>query len=438
MDSPTLAGSRPTSVRWVILALLLAICFVAYMQRLNFNVAGKFMMEELGFSKAQLGWMISAFIGLYTLFQVPGGILGERFGARRVMTWILTAWGICTALTAVLPGLVPGVAGSIVVLLLVRSLMGAFQGPVFPVMTGSIANWFPISGWAFPTGLTSTGLTLGAMATQPLVAWVAVSYGWRASLYLTAPFAFLTAALWWWYARDRPAEHRSVNRAELALIQANRSEGEEEDAGGVWLQVLANREVLLLTAGYFCLMYAFYFFFSWFFIYLVEDRGFSALEGGFAASVPWLVGAGAAALGGATCDWACKRWGPRWGCRGPCIVALVLLTACLLIGAVAENAHVALAFLSLAFGFNQFCEAPYWTATIFVARGHAPTASGMMNTAGNVVGVVSTQMFVLLEDQFGAIVAVASGAVFSLVAAVLWMFTRADRPLHIEVAREAP
>ena len=102
-----------------------------------------------------------------------------------------------------------------------------------------------------------------------------------------------------------------------------------------------------------------------------------------------------------------------------------------------ENAYVALAFLSLAFGFNQFCEAPYWTGTIFVAGRHAPTASGIMNTSGNVVGVVSTQMPVLLEDQFGAAVVVASGAVFALLAAVLWMFTRVDRPLHIEAVDKA-
>jgi sugar phosphate permease len=77
-------GARPTSIRWVVLFMLFAVSFVSYVHRLNFNVAGKFMMDDLGFSKAQLGWMISAFIACYTIFQLPGGMAGERFGPRRV------------------------------------------------------------------------------------------------------------------------------------------------------------------------------------------------------------------------------------------------------------------------------------------------------------------------------------------------------------------
>jgi ACS family glucarate transporter-like MFS transporter len=349
------------------------------------------------------------------------------------MTWIVVLWGAFTLLSGLLPGLIFGGATlSLISLLCVRSLMGVFQAPVFPVMAGSVARWFPVAGWAFPSALTSSGLTLGAMATSPLVAWLAVTYGWRASLYMTAPFTFAIAALWWWYARDDPAEHGAVNEAELGLIRAGRDERQEAGEKRVWLAVLANREVLLLTASYFCANYVFYFFFSWFFIYLVEDRGFTALEGGFAASAPWLTGAFAAALGGALCDWACKRWGPRWGCRGPCAAALVLVAIALLSGAAVEHAYVALVLLSLAFGFHQFTEGAYWSGMTFVAGRHTATATGILNTGGNLVGVLSTQMFVLLEGRFGAMVAVASGAVFALLGAVLWLLIRVDHPLRIE------
>ena len=71
VDPPLAQAARPTSIRWVILLLLFAVSFVAYVHRLNFNVAGHFMMKDLGFSKAQLGWMISAFIACYTIFQIP-------------------------------------------------------------------------------------------------------------------------------------------------------------------------------------------------------------------------------------------------------------------------------------------------------------------------------------------------------------------------------
>ncbi len=438
MSSPNPEGARPTNVRWMVLALLFLISFVAYVQRLNFNVAGKVMMDELGYSKDQLGWMISAFILCYTIFQLPGGICGERFGSRRTMTWIVVLWGVCAALTALLPGLlITGAAAGVIALLLVRALMGVFQAPVFPVLAGAVANWFPPTRWALPNALSNTGLTLGAMVTPPLVALVTVTYGWRASLYLTVPFTFLIAVLWWWYARDRPAEHRGVNRAELDAILSDRSEPAEEQGRRVWLKVLANREVLLITASYFCANYAFYFFFSWFFIYLVEDRGFTVLGGGFAASVPWLTAALFAPLGGLLCDWTCKRFGPRWGYRGPCAAALVLAAVVLLIGAAVEDAYVALVFLSLALGFQQATEGAYWAAAIYVAREHAGTATAIMNTGGNLVGVISTPMFVLLERQFGAAVAIAVAALFSLLAAALWMILRVDRTLRIETPTES-
>jgi ACS family glucarate transporter-like MFS transporter len=433
MSSSPAQHARPTNIRWVILFLVFVISFVAYVHRLNFNVAGKFMIDDLGYSKAQLGWMISAFIAGYTIFQVPGGMAGERFGSRRVLTWIVVLWGVFTLLSGLLPGLVfGGVTLSLISLLLARSLMGLFQAPVFPVMAGAVERWFPVAGWALPAALSSSGLTLGAMATSPLVAWLAVTYGWRASMYMTVPFTLAIAAVWWWYARDDPAEHSGVNDAELRLVQAGKDTREEEGGKRVWLKVLANREVLLLTASYFCANYAFCFFFSWFFIYLIEDRGFTALGGGFAAAVPWLVAAFLAAIGGGFCDWACKRWGPRWGCRGPSAVALAVAAAALLIGAVVDDAYVALVLFSLALGFEQFTEGAYWSGMTFVAGRHTATATGILNTGGNVVGVLSTQMFVLLEDQFGAMVAVASGAVFALLAAVLWLLIRVDHPLRID------
>jgi ACS family glucarate transporter-like MFS transporter len=71
MSSSSPGGARPTNVRWMVLVLLFLISFVAYVQRLNFNVAGKFMIDELGYSKDQLGWMITAFIACYTLSSCP-------------------------------------------------------------------------------------------------------------------------------------------------------------------------------------------------------------------------------------------------------------------------------------------------------------------------------------------------------------------------------
>jgi len=255
MNATTQAPSdqRRSRVRWGILALLFTASFVAYLLRINMSIAGENMMADLGLSKIQLGMILSAFAWGYAIFQFPGGVFGDKVGSRRALTIIAVLWGIMTLATRLVPGTTH--ASTIVILaalIVVRFLMGVAQAPLFPVTCGgTIGSWFPVSGWAFPNGLTSTGLTLGAAATGPLVAWLMETLGWRESFILTAPLAFLIAGAWWWYARDNPADHPRVSKKELELINANRISTEHAAADeSTWKRVLKNRDILLLAASY--------------------------------------------------------------------------------------------------------------------------------------------------------------------------------------------
>lgn len=421
-------------MRWVILALLFAASFVAYVLRTNMSIAGEKMMADLGLSKIQLGLVLSAFAWGYALFQFPGGIFGDRMGPRRALTIIAVLWGILTLLTGLVPGRALASTAIILAALIgLRFVMGAVQAPLFPVgCGGAIGNWFPVSGWAFPNGLTSTGLTLGAAATAPLVAWLMETLGWRQSFVLTAPSAFLIAGVWWWYARDNPADHPRVSQKELELIDENRGSREPAaDDRTAWKRVLKNRDILLLAASYFCMNYVFYIFFNWFFIYLVDVRGFEILKGGTFAAAPWVVGAVAASAGGLWCDGLCKRIGPRWGCRIPGLVGLSLVAGLLFLGATARNPYLAVVFLAFSFGCTQLTEGAFWAAAIFVSGKHAAAATGVMNTGGNVAGGIGALLVPITADAFGWVPALATGSVFALIGVGLWLFVRADRPIAL-------
>jgi ACS family glucarate transporter-like MFS transporter len=226
--------------------------------------------------------------------------------------------------------------------------------------------------------------------------------GWRESFILTAPLAFLIAGVWWWYARDNPADHPRISKKELALINANRLSPEQIIADrSIWKRMLKNRDILLLATSYFCMNYVFYIFFNWFFIYLVDIREFEIMEGGYFAAAPWVVGAIAASVGGLWCDRLCKRIGPRWGCRIPAIVGLSLAAGFLLLGATAKNPYLAVVFLSLSFGCTQLTEGAYWTAAIFVSGKYASAATGIMNTGGNVVGGIGALLVPITAEAFG-------------------------------------
>jgi ACS family glucarate transporter-like MFS transporter len=333
--------------------------------------------------------------------------------------------------------MVPGTAiasTGIILLFLValRFLVGVAQAPLFPVTCGgTIGSWFPVSGWAFPNGLTSTGVTLGAAATAPLIAWLMDTAGWRASFILTAPLAFLVAGVWWWYVRDDPADHPRVGQSELALINKDRpspeSAGKDKTA---WRRVLGNRDILLLTGSYFCMNYVFYIFFNWFFIYLIDVRGFEVLEGGYLAAAPWMVGAVAASVGGLWCDRLCRRLGPRWGCRIPGMVGMSLVAGLLFLGASAENPYMAVLFLSLSFACTQLTEGAYWAAAIFVSGKHASAGTGVMNTGGNIAGGIGALLVPLTAATFGWVPALATGSLFAMIGVGLWLLVRADQPIE--------
>ena len=265
------------------------------------------------------GWYISS-------LKTTGAISGAAtLGGAPYEIAVL--WSALTLATRLVSGKETGSTGLIIAaLILVRFLVGATHAPTFPVVNTSVVRWFPPGRWALPLGLTSTGLTLGGAAGAILVPLMIAQYGWRTAFLIIAPLGLLVAVLWWRYARDDPRDHPGVNQAEADYIEAGRgdlqAQIEAESGRGatgqpVWLKILKNRDVLLLTLSYSSMNFVFYIVFSWFYYYLVEVRGFSATDAGLIASAQWVAGAIGATLGGWLCDAMCRKFGLRWGCRWP-------------------------------------------------------------------------------------------------------------------------
>ena len=419
---------RAVPVRYRILAVIFVLSFVNYFLRNNLSVALPSIREEFGFDSTQLGWILGSFNLAYATLQIPGGLFGQWLGPRRALAIIAVSWGILTFLTGFAPALMTAsAAGAMVALIVSRFLLGVTNAPVYPVVAASIANWFPPGSWAFPNSVSSVGLTLGQAAIGPVVALLIVELGWRESFYVLAPLGLLAGAWWYWYARDTPVEHAAVTPEELALIARDRPPVVAADeARGRLRKVMLQRDVLLLAAAYFCMNYVFYMFSQWLFIYLVEERKFSLLESGLLYALPFATGAILAAAGGLTCDYLCRRIGPRWGCRLPAMVGLVLVAVFLLAGAHAVNPYAAVLMLSLCFGFTQFTEGAHWSATTYAAGPYTATATGVLNTGGNAPGLLAPVIGMML-GHFGWFPTLASGSAFAIVGALLWLFIRVER-----------
>ena len=418
-------------VRSLVFAMLFAFAFTGYVQRTSVSIAAERMMPELGLTQVQIGWLFTAFLFTYAVLQLPGALVGQWLGARQV----LTAIGLVTIVASVLTAGAPLIAAAGVMftaLLLARSLLGVAQGGLFPVAAGTIRLWFPVGAWCSMQGLIVTGLWLGAATTTPLVAWLMQAYGWQMALVMTSVPSLLLVVLWYAFARDRPEEHPAASTAELAELKGNPpyAAGAPLTARRVF-RVLADPQILRLTASYFIMNYVFYLVMFWSFLYLVQERKLSVLESGWLAALPFVVAGAASAAGGKLADGLSARYGDRIGLRILPLIGLPCAALFLFLTVWTANPYWGVAALCLGFACVEVTEGSYWGATMRLAPSDTMAATAVLNTGGNLGGVVATPIIAALSAGQGWGVVFATGTATALAAALLWLTIDAGRPAPI-------
>jgi ACS family glucarate transporter-like MFS transporter len=432
--------NRRSRVRWSILGCLFGFSFFGYVQRTGIAIAAEPMMRELGIDQVALGWLLTTFLVGYTVFQIPGAVVGEFWGPRRTLTWI----GAMTLLATVATALVPRLAniGAVMAMLIVaRLLLGAAQGGLYPVATGAIKNWFPVRNWGFAQGFLITGAWVGSASTPPLVSALVLHFGWRAALAAVCVPSLLLLAWWQINARDRPAEHPLVGETERAEIAEAGTVARDKLSLPRIARVLFDRQVLLVTTSYLLMNYVFYLVTFWSFLYLRQERHMTTLESGWLASLPFLSAAIASAAGGRLSDHLIARWGAAWGARILPLISLPCAGLFLWLTGAAATTYIAVLALCLAFGCCELVEGPYWSVTMRLAPDDSMAATAVLNTGGNLGGVLATPAIAALSahHQWQAIFAL--GAATSLAAALLWIWVDIARPsasLQEVATQEAP
>jgi ACS family glucarate transporter-like MFS transporter len=428
-----LSGPLAIRIRWRIFSFLFGFGFIAYVQQKSITVAADRMMPELNLSQFQIGLLEQAFVLGYAIFQLPGGVIGQRLGARRTFVVIgLTAF-LATIATPLAPDFFTG-QGLFLALFGVQVLLGCAQGGIFPVSAGVFEEWFAARQWSFVQGLQTMGLGLGAALTPPLIATLMARLGWQSALVWTSLPTLVLIGLWGWYGRNTPREHPSVTAQELAEIGAHDAAGAPAGPSSInvrqLLRLLTERNVLLLAISYLCMNYTFYLLSNWVFLYLVQERKFSLSESGWLATAPPLAAALGAGIGGVLTALCCRRLGDRWGYRVVPMVALPVAALLLLFAVNTANAYLAVAALALCFGCVELTEAAFWSSGMMVGRGDTMSVCGIMNTGGNLGGLIGIPIVAYFSGLHLWHVAFLIGIGFALVSALAW--------LGIDVATPVP
>jgi ACS family glucarate transporter-like MFS transporter len=422
---------RPVRIRWWIFAFTVAFPMLSYIQRLGVQDLAATVMPALHLSQLQIGWIATAFTTAYAIAQIPGGIFCQRVGARLALV-VVGILGFIATLAFPLASMVFAGTTLFAALLLAQALLGFSQGPLFSAALAVVESWVPARRWAMAGGLQAAGMNFGGAVTPLLVAVLSSSFGWKgALLWIALPVAILTAA-WGWYGRDTPREHPAVTPDELAELGSGAAEITQPPTLRRLLKLISDRNVLLLTLSYLCMNYLYYLLSFWAYLYLLQVRHFSGIEGGLAGAVPW-IGAGlGAAVGGFISDALAKRVGVRWGYRFVPLLALPLAGLMLLVTLWVATPYVAVAALTVTFFMVEITEGAFGAAIMRVARADIATAWGIENTGGNVGGMITQPLVGFLTNGGiwgGAFV---TGTVFALVGAGLWFFIDSERRAEVD------
>jgi len=405
---------RPTRVRHIVLWMTVAVYMITYMDRVVLSATATDMRNELGFSLVTMSYVVAAFRWSYALFQVPGGLLGDKIGPRRALTVIVVWWSLFTSLTA---------AGwNATVMVAVRFLFGVGEAGAFPIATRSLSRWMLATERGYAQGITHAGSRLGSAMTPPIVAWMIAAYGWRFPFFAFGTLGIVWAISWYIYYRDTPEEHASVNETERAMIHSGGAPRKSTGAPVPWKSILSSPTLWFLCVMYFCYNYSLSVYVDWFPTYLRESRGMTLAQMGFYASLPLLAGTAGDLLGGWCSDIVLKRTSNvNLARRWVAIAGFSLCAAATVPAALSSNVQASVAFYSLAFFSLEWTVGIAWAIPLDIGGDFAGSVAAFMNMCGNIGGAISATVLGFMVGAWGWNVPFLVTGGLCAIAALLWL-----------------
>jgi len=383
------AGTR---VRLRVLRMAFVLAIITYLDRVCISIAAPFIVSDLGITMLEMGTAFSAFTLAYLLFEVPSGWIGDRIGARRVLARIVLWWSVFTMLTSA--------ASGVRSLIAIRFLFGAGEAGAFPNIARSFSTWFPARERGKATGVVFFGRALGGALAAPAVLALIHWWGWRFSFLACGVFGFLWAAWWLRSYRDRPSEHPDVDKAELALIDADREQG-PGTTPTPWASLLTSGNLYAICAMYFGYAYGLYFYFTWLPTYLINELGFSQFgSAGFFASLPFMLAGLANLAGGWTTDRLARTSGLRHARVTLGCLSFATSAALIIASTMASGAVVKAVLLAMALGSADFALSACWAVCLDIGAAHAGVVTAVMNSIGNIGGFVGPIVVGYMVDRW--------------------------------------
>jgi len=258
-----------------------------------------------------------------------------------------------------------------------------------------------------------------------------LNWGWRASFWVCAAIGLVAGLVWYFAARDTPADHPQVSASELALIQSGLTAAAKADKKEFvpWAVVLRSKDVWAVTLSYFCFGYVAWIFFSWFYTYLAQVRGLDLKTSAFYAMLPFLAMAACSPLGGLLSDRLTRAFGPKVGRCHLAAVALAGAAVFIASGSQVQSVRVASVVLAGGAGTLYLAQSSFWSVTADISGTSSGSVSGFMNMGAQIGGMVTASLTPAIGDRYGWTASFLVGAALCVVGALAWLLVDPTRAL---------
>ncbi len=372
----------------VVLSMLCMMYFITYLDRVNVSTAAVGFGKEFNLSKTEIGLVFSAFAYPYLVFQIIGGWVSDRFGARRTLIWCGLLWAVATILT--------GFAGGLASLLMARLLLGFGEGATFPAATSAMARWVAKDNRGFAQGITHAFSRVGNAVAPAAVVWIMAAHGWRESFYIFGAMSLAWVLVWAWVFTEDPARHPRITAQELDALPHAKKKTVQVPWGALFMRMLP------VTLVYFCYGWTLWLFLSWIPQYFLHSDDMDMKKSALFASGVFFAGVVGDTLGGIVSDRILKRTGNLRKARSHMVAVCMLLTLLSLLPLLfVHSLTVSILSLSAGFFFAELTIGPMWAMPMDIAPDCSGTASGMMNTGSALAAIISPVLSGYLIDRTG-------------------------------------
>ena len=380
------------AVRNRVVAFTMALAAVTYLDRVCIAILAPNISTELGLSRVEMATIFSAFAVAYAAFGVPLARWADRDGARKVLACVVLIWSAFTMATAA--------AWNFASMAVIRFLFGVGEAGAWPSVARVYSRWIPLAQRGRIQGVFFAAAHLSGGLTPLVVAAIAGWLEWRMIFIAFGLIGALWAIGWYVWFRDEPRDHAAVSQAERDHIEATRGLPATQ-VHASWTAVFKTPTVAPLCVQAFANSYGFYFFITWLPTYLAQAHGLKGMGWALMSGLPLMLSCLADLTGGEGSDRLARKMSLRNARRSFGTCGYILAATATFLATQVANGYLAGLLIAIGGACSMLTLAPAWASAVDVGGRHAGVTAGVMNTVGQVGGILSPIILAYLVDATG-------------------------------------